>query len=89
MSNRDARSVANLVTFKTPPPSNFFFSKKATSDKSIDFLDKLKRVSQSVSVIVGNGARSARTQLFLCICSVQRASERSSPVHLKEILLLL
>ncbi len=33
------------------------------------------RVSQSVSVIAATAARSAR---FLCICSVQRASERSA-----------
>ncbi len=44
--SRDARSVANLatlsldlVTFQTPLAT--YFSKKATSDKSSDFLDKL------------------------------------------------
>ncbi len=34
------------------PPSDFFSLQKATSDKSSDFLDKLKRVS----VIVGTAA---------------------------------
>ncbi len=44
--SRDAHSVANLatlsldlVTFQTPLAT--YFSKKATSDKSSDFLDKL------------------------------------------------
>ncbi len=67
VSSRDACSVANLATFSAfvDPHSNFLFSKKATSDKS------------SLSECLcdrRNGARSAR---FLCICSVQRASERS------------
>ncbi len=58
MSNRDARSVANLATLSfqtplaTPPPP-----KKANSDKSSDFLDKLSRVS----VIAGTAA-TARDQ---------------------------
>ncbi len=46
MSSRDTHSVANLVTlsldlatFQTPLV--IFFSKKATSDESSDFLDKL------------------------------------------------
>ncbi len=45
-SSRDARSVANLATlsldlatFQTPLAT--FFTKKVTSDKSSDFLDKL------------------------------------------------
>ncbi len=67
VSSRNARSVANLARFSAfvDPHSNFLFSKKATSDKS------------SLSECLcdrRNGARSAR---FLCICSVQRASERS------------
>ncbi len=55
MSSRDALSVDNLVTFQTPLAT--FFSQKVTSDKSSDFLDKLKRVS----VIVGTAA-TARDQ---------------------------
>ncbi len=67
VSSRDACSVANLATFSAfvEPIATFRFPKKATSDKS------------SLSECLcdrRNGARSAR---FLCICSVQQASERS------------
>ncbi len=67
VSSRDACSVANLATFSAfvDPIATFCFPKKATSDKS------------SLSECLcdrRNGARSAR---FLCICSVQQASERS------------
>ncbi len=73
VSNRDSRIVATLATWSlnlTP-----FQTPIATSDKSNDFLDKLERVSDRW--YSRNGTRSARTQLFLCICSVQWASARS------------
>ncbi len=46
VSSRDARSVANLANLSLDlvrfrPLIVTFFSKKATSDKSSDFLDKL------------------------------------------------
>ncbi len=55
VSSRDARSAANLVTlsldlttFQTPL-ATFFSSKKATSDKSSDFL---KNFSESLRVFL-------------------------------------
>ncbi len=77
VSSRDARSVANLARFSAFVIVLFFF-KKATSDKSSDFLDKLLASLSECLCDRRNDARSAHTQLFLCICSVQRASERSS-----------
>ncbi len=41
MSSRDGHSVANLATLSFQTPLVTYFSKKATSDKSSDFLDKL------------------------------------------------
>ncbi len=74
---RGARSVANLATFQTNPTN--FFPKIATSDKS-------RLLGQSLACLSDRwycrgGARSVRTQVFLCICSVQWASERSSPAR--------
>ncbi len=41
VSSRDAHSVANLATLSFQTPLATFFPKKATGDKSSDFLDKL------------------------------------------------
>ncbi len=85
----DACSVANLatlsldlVTFQTLLVT---FPFKATSDKSSDFLDKLKRVS----VIVGSTAmvRDQCTRISFSASALFSEHLRGAAVQLKEILL--
>ncbi len=84
-SNRDARSVANLVRFSA------FFFKKVTSDKSTRFLGQTLTSLIRVSLWSLATARDQRgTQLFVRICSVQWGvwEGAAQPVQLKQMLLL-